>query len=401
MPTPTDLRRAFIERFGREPQHIVRAPGRVNLIGEHTDYNDGFVLPVAIEREVRIAASPTTDRILTASSVQLGESANVDLSGSLAKSCTWLDYVTGVASVLIGRCNTLSGCDLLIDSDVPVGSGLSSSAALEVAACLALERCNGLQLAPKDRAGIAFKSETGFIGLQCGTMDMTISACAREGCALLIDTRSGDQRAIPIPFDKATIVISNTNRPHELVTSAYNERCAECRAAVAILQTRWPAIISLRDAKSGQLEAIKQLESLELLDKLKLLEGIELNLQTIYRRARHVVTENDRTVRGAELLATGDVEAFGKLMIQSHESLRDDYEVSCDELDTMVRLALELPGVYGSRLTGAGFGGCTVSLVEPSQVEAFIAHVGSGYLRETGIQAEFIVTNAAAGASGL
>ena len=342
-------RAAFRRRYGREPR-LFRAPGRVNLIGEHTDYNDGFVLPIAIERETLVASSPRADRTLRVHSTALSISGEIELGAPPCKRRgTFLDYVEGMARSLP---DPGAGADLLVDSDVPPGGGLSSSAALELAVGLALLDRWGTSLDLERIALAGQRAEHEYVGTRCGIMDQLVVALAEADHALLIDCRTLARRAIPLGGG-AVVVVCDTRSKHDLASSAYNDRRAECERAVAALAERLPSVRALRDVSRDELAA-----------HAGALDAVAA------RRARHVVTENERTLEAADALAASDYARFGTLMLESHESLRVDYEVSTPELDALVRAVVGQPGVFGARLTGGGFGGCTITLVRPERADA-------------------------------
>jgi galactokinase len=353
------LQEAFQARFGQRPR-IFRAPGRVNLIGEHTDYNDGFVMPAAIQFATWAAVAPRTDRHLVVHSENYGETCEFDLDEPEPwRRGHWSDYVLGVAVILQRSGIKVAGANLLIRSEVPIGAGLSSSAALEVAVAMALAP---EPIEPVRVAKLCRRAEHEFAGVECGIMDQFVACHAKAGTALLLDCRSLEYSFAPLPGG-VKMAIANSMVRHALAASEYNRRRAECAEAAAYFGK------SLRDV------------TIE-----------ELNHKKVphFRRARHVITENVRVPEAREALSRGDVHAFGRLMYQSHKSLREDYEVSCAELDTLVDIAREVPGVYGSRMTGGGFGGCTISLVAEDRVEAFRAAIAAGYP-----EAEVYVSNAA------
>lgn len=372
----------FRELHGAPPAFVVRAPGRVNLIGEHTDYNDGYVLPAALDFQVTIAASPRPDRTVSTWSTVFGQQDAFSLDAiTRPDAAPWGAYLRGVATILASEGCGLRGFDAVVHGTVPLASGLSSSAAMEVAACLAFEQAGGFALDGVRRALLCQRAEREYVGVQCGIMDQFISALGEAGHALFIDTKTLDYQAVPMADDGISIVVGNTNRPRELVGSAYNTRRAECEEAVRLLQTALPAIASLRDVTPDDLA-----------------RHAALLPPVILRRARHVVTENARVLESVAALRAGDMARFGTLMSASHASLRDDYEVSCAELDAMVDAAHAVRGTLGARMTGAGFGGCTVSLVRTDRVEAFTDSVGDAYRRATGLEPAFYVCRAAAGA---
>jgi galactokinase len=375
------LRAAFRELYGTEPR-LFRAPGRVNLIGEHTDYNDGFVLPMAIERATLVAAAARTDRRVRVHSLSLKESAEFDLDQpGPTRRGIWLDYVEGVAQSLMGRGAQLRGADLAIDSDVPVGAGLSSSAALEVSVGLALLSVSGVEM---DRVSLALagqRAEHVYVGTMCGIMDQFVAALGEEGHALLIDCRA--LTATPLPLDTSSMVVAicDTNVNHALASSEYNTRRAECERGVSILSEFLPGIRALRDV------SVRDFEKYE-----------ERLPEPIRRRCRHVVTEDARTLAAAEALRAGELARMGLLMVLSHESLRDDYEVSCRELDIMVEIALKLEGVAGARMTGGGFGGSTVNLVRRDALDEFRETIEREYNKATNKHPTIYISEPGAGA---
>jgi galactokinase len=366
---------SFREMFGAAPAAIVRAPGRVNLIGEHTDYNDGFVLPLAIERAVWIALRPRTDRQVRVYSVAFGEWGAFDLTRMAHGGPAWLAYVQGVAWSLTQAGHELGGWEGVVAGDVPLGSGLSSSAALELATARAFSQVSQLPWEPRAMAQLAQRAENEWVGVNCGIMDQLISAMGVADAALLIDCRTLTTEAVPLPAG-VTVVILDTNTRRGLVDSAYNERRSQCEAAARTL-----GVPALRDVTPGQFAALAD------------------ELDPITRaRARHVIHENARVLAAAEAMRAGDAAALGRLMHASHASLRDDYEVSSPALDAMVRCAQAHQACHGARMTGAGFGGCAVALVATEEVDAFTTAVGRCYEASTGRQPTLLATRAAAGA---
>jgi galactokinase len=348
------LMRAFAERYGRAAGTF-RAPGRVNLIGEHTDYNGGFVLPMAIDRSTLAAAAAREDRLVNVHSLNREESFTFDLDrpGERRRGL-WLDYVEGVARALEDGGTRLRGADMALVSDVPAGAGLSSSAALEVSTGLALASVSGAEV---DRVTLALagqRAEHTYVGAMVGIMDQFVAALGREGHALLIDCRTLEATAVPLDTSRVCVAITDTNVKHELSASEYNVRRAECEEGVRLLRRFLPDIEQLRDVTVEEFERFAP----------------ELP-EVVRRRCRHVVTEDARTLSAADALRRGDLEEVGRLMRLSHESLRDDYEVSCPELDVLAETAWNVEGVLGSRMTGGGFGGSTVSLVRRDRLEAF------------------------------
>lgn len=363
-----ELKAGFKDIFGSEP-FLVRAPGRVNLIGEHTDYNDGFIMPAALEYETRAAVVPRSDRILRVHSAKIGETREFNLDDPAPQpKRDWTDYVFGVAVALAGAGKKLKGADILVASSVPVGSGLSSSAALEVSIGYSLLTVAGLPIDTVELAKLCQKAENEFVGMRCGIMDQFISCNGQHDHALMIDCRSLEKR--PVPIDpRARIVVANSMVHHELASGEYNKRRASCEEAVRLLSPVLGPIKALRDVTPADLEANKGLLS-----------------DVTYRRARHIVTENERVLEAADALAAGDLPRCGALMNQSHVSMRDDYEISCEEVDILVDIAQKQPGVFGSRMTGGGFGGSTVSLVDASLADAFMENVRTAYEKATGLK---------------
>lgn len=374
MPAPTAtqvdvaaLERAFVEQFGRRPA-IVRAPGRVNLIGEHTDYNGGWALPLAIERGVWAAVAPRGDRKVVLRSGGDGRSVTFDLDDRSAVPLRdWSDYGHGVALALERAGHRLVGADLLISGTLPLGGGLGSSAALEVAIGYGLLHAAGIAVDPLSLARACQSAENDFVGLRCGIMDQYASCMGVAGHALSLDCRQMASRPILLPGSVA-VVVCNTMVRHELTRSAYNERRRECERGVAILSTRVAGISSLGEMTADDLEA----------NRGRLPE-------VTYRCCRHVISENARARAAAAALEAGDFALLGDLMVQSHRSSRDDFDISCRELDVMVEAALSVRGVYGARLTGGGFGGCTVNLVATDSLGAFLEAVPRSYRAATGI----------------
>jgi len=375
---------AFAQRFPGAAPRFFQAPGRVNLIGEHTDYNGGFVLPVAIDRQVVLAARARNDELVRLWSVQFEQSSEFALD-QIAPDATarWSNYVRGVAWALRGKGHCLQGMDAVVAGSVPIGSGLSSSAAMEVASAVAFRALSGLGLPSVELALLCQRAENEFVGIKCGLMDQYVSALGQRGQALLIDCRSLEYQRVPLPPDVA-IVVCDTMKRRGLVDSEYNARRRECERGVELLQQHLPGIQYLRDVTSADLARLG-----------------ETLPPIVLRRCRHVVSEDERTLRAVAALRAGRVEEFGRLMDQSHVSLRDDYQVSCRELDRMVELARSAPGCLGARMTGAGFGGCTVNLVRADSADAFVQQVGSTYAAEMRIMPEIYVCEASAGAAEL
>ena len=376
---------AFIKAFGNRPTKAVRAPGRVNLIGEHTDYNDGFCLPMAIARDVRIALRPRRDRTVRVTSLeQPGAPMEFVLGRDIAKATApdgrWADYVKGCAQVLVAAGVKLTGCDLALTGDVPLGSGLSSSAALEVATMHALLAAAGVTLDKVRIATLAQQAENSYVGVNCGILDQLASACSVAGQAMLMDCRTLALDFAPLPTG-VSVVIADSGKRRGLVESAYNERRSQCEAGAKSL-----GVTHLRDVTMhGLWQAVDS-------------GRLDRRAQT---RCEHVVAENGRTLAAFACLKAGDAVAFGQLMDQSHADLRDKFQVSCRELDELVASARALPGCLGSRMTGAGFGGCTVSLVQDRQVKRFVPALIAAYRAKHDFPVAVQVTTAGAGAGRL
>jgi galactokinase len=352
------LKKEFRQRYGCEPR-LYRAPGRVNLIGEHTDYNDGFVFPAAIDCYIWLAAAPRPDRNVFVYSLNFSEAFvfSLDETGPQRKG-RWSDYPHGVALLLEQAGHRLSGADLLISGEVPPGAGLSSSAALEVVTGYALLDLAGVSIGRAELAQICQRAENEFVGARCGLMDQFTVCRGQAGQALLLDCRTLDFQLLPLP-PEICLVICDTLVRHTHAGGQYNTRRAECEEGARLLGVR-----ALRDVSLNQLEAERK--------------RLPAN---IYLRCRHVVSENGRALEAAQALKAQDLQGFGALMAESHRSLRDDFAVSCRELDMLVELAGPLSGVFGSRMTGGGFGGCAINLVEKNRVAAFRQAIAEGYAK--------------------
>jgi galactokinase len=381
MVDPQQVRKIFQDRFGGKPR-LFRAPGRVNLIGEHTDYNDGFVMPVAIDRDTVVAAAPRRDSLLRVYSENLQEEATIDLAHSTSSEIgSWTSYIEGVARVLMSKGCDIEGADLVILSNVPDGAGLSSSAALELSVGTALAALNNIEIEPKDLALVAQQAEHEYAGTKCGIMDQFISAAGQVDHALLIDCRELTYKPISIQSDTTTWVVIDTKVKHNLASSEYNERRRQCEEAVAAIAKSYPQVTALRDADLEMLHSVK--EEME---------------EVIYGRARHVITENNRTLQAAQALAARRMDEMGLLMFSSHDSLRDDYEVTSPELDLLVELARKFDGCLGSRMTGGGFGGCTISLVQRGRESEFTKALSTEYQKQFGIAPVPLMIQSARGA---
>ena len=378
------LKRDFQELYGEEAR-IWSAPGRVNLIGEHTDYNDGFVLPMAINRRTFVAAAARRaddDRRVRVRSLNLEETAefNLDQTG-VAQHGSWINYVEGVARTLEARGVHLKGADLAIGSNVPIGGGLSSSAALEVAVGLALTEIAGVEIDKLQLALAGQQAEHLYVGINSGIMDQFVAALGRRGHALLIDCRALEAALIPLNIPGVAIVVCDTNVKHALASSEYNVRRAECERGVEILRQALPDIYALRDVSVADFQKYEMLLP-----------------EQIRSRCRHVITENARTLAAADALMNDNLAEMGRLMALSHNSLRDDYQVSSAELDLLVEIAWREKGTIGARMTGGGFGGCTVNLVEHEALEEFSMCISREYEKITNIEPTIYVVEADHGA---
>lgn len=378
--TVHELRERFRRLFQNEPQ-IFRAPGRVNLIGEHTDYNDGFVLPCAIQFATLVAIAPRPDRKLVIQSAEFDQGFEFDLEHLPSKSQgVWSDYAVGVAVILRNAGHVLQGANLLVHGTVPIGAGLSSSASVEVATALALLSLDDAVIPLSKIARLCQRAENEFVGARCGIMDQFVSCLGKSGHALLLDCRSLNFELVPLP-ERVKLMICNTMVKHELSGGEYNRRREECEEGVKIISRSIPGIRALRDVTPRQLAALS--------DNMP---------PVIYKRCLHVVEENARVLRAAEMFRSGNLSELKKLLSESHRSLRDLYEVSCRELDVMVEAAEGLPGYCGGRMTGGGFGGCTINLVADEHAESFGESVALRYREKTGIAPEIYTCSAADGA---
>ena len=381
-PIVVQAQGAFESAFGGTAELLVQAPGRVNLIGEHTDYNDGFVFPVAIDRWVVIAATPRNDNVIRVFSAMHDEMAEYVIDEINEAQKHWSDYGKGVIREFLKLGQSVRGFDAAVVGDVPMGAGLSSSAAVEMAVGKTLMELNGIDMSGPELALLGQRAENQFVGVNCGIMDQFISANGKVGHALFLDCRDLSYDLVPLARDDVRIVICNSGVTRGLTDSAYNERRSACESGVRHLAlATGEDIKALRDVSIEMLDAYQGALSEEIL-----------------RRCRHVITENDRTQHAVALLQAGDVAGFGKLMGESHVSLRDDYEVSGDELDLLVEIANGVPGVLGARMTGAGFGGCTVNLVDADAVDDLIGAVNEKYEKATKLTPEVYVCASVNGA---
>jgi len=383
MHDPEVFRKLHTDRFEAEPA-IYAAPGRVNLIGEHTDYAEGFVMPAAINFATLAGISPRVDGKIAIFSENYGQVRYFDAAELPAKAGKhWSDYPLGVISILAGQGNTIPGFSLSLWGDVPLGSGLSSSAAVEVATALAVTGLLGITYPGPVLARLCQRAENEFVGASSGIMDQFISANGAKDHALLLDCRDLSFKLAPIP-ENVALVIANTMVKHAITGGEYTSRRAEVEAACAVIASHRPGVKFLRDA------TVEDLENW----------GHEMSPNSL-KRARHVITENLRTVAAADALINGDLAELGKLMAEAHWSYSRDFEASCEEADAMVELAQDLPGLIGARLTGGGFGGCTINLVEQTQAATFVEELAKLYAGQTGIVPQIHICQASGGAHRL
>jgi galactokinase len=376
----SEINQRFEQTFGGKAA-VFRAPGRVNLIGEHTDYNDGFVMPAAVEFSTYVAIGKRPDRKLVIRSEDFPGHFEYDIDDlPRQRVAAWCDYVLGVASVLAERGVKLHGVNMLVHGEVPIGAGLSSSAALEVASALALLSLGDIQLPLPEVAKLCRQAENSFVGARVGIMDQFVSCMGKAGHAFLLDCRSLDFKFVPIPAG-IRLVVCNTMVKHDLATGGYNTRREECEEGVRLFRKWDPAVRALRDV------------SMELLDRRR--DDLP---PVIWKRCCHVIRENQRTLDAARALSDGNLLRLGELMRESHDSLRDLFEVSCRELDVMVEAAEGLPGFCGGRMTGGGFGGCTVNLVREEAAADFAAQISQRFHSATQITPQIYICSAENGA---
>lgn len=365
----------YAELFNNDPQYVVRAPGRVNLIGEHTDYNDGFVLPMAIERATWIAASPTTDGKVTVHLLDFDQTVEFALDAFDRQGNDPIEYIKGVTWALQESGYELTGWRGVIAGDVPIGAGLSSSAALEIATARVFQAVSKFDWDVRKMALLGQKAENDWIGAKTGIMDQMISAAGEDGHAVLIDCRSLELASVPLPLGTTVVILDSSTR-RGLVGSAYNERREQCEQAAEHF-----GVPKLRDLSLDQFEPRKH----------------ELD-DVVMRRAKHIITENERTLQASEAMRANDPVKLGQLMIASHESMRDDFEISTDALNAIVECSLQHKACYGARMTGGGFGGCGVALVKVNQVDNFVEFVTKCYTEKTGHTAKVYVSQPMQGA---
>lgn len=359
------IRTIFREQFGGEPEGLFKSPGRINLIGEHTDYNEGFVLPAAIDKFARVAVAGRNDTRISLYAIQFNEQFEVDIEAIKPIPGRWTDYVLGVVDQLLKRGYDIGGFNMVVDGDVPVGAGLSSSAAIECAVCFALSELFNLNLSKFDIAKISQAAEHQFPGVKCGIMDQFASVFGKKDHALKLDCRTLGYEEVPLLLDGYKIVLLNTNVKHSLASTAYNERRQQCADGVAAVTKNFDGVGSLRDV------------TIEMLD-------VCVKDPLIYKRCRYVLEENARVLEAVEQMRDGNITALGRLMYDSHKGLSKDYEVSCPELDYLVEAVADHPEVAGARMMGGGFGGCTINIVREDGLEELLSGVSESYQKDMG-----------------
>lgn len=375
------LKQAFKNLYGVDPL-LVRSPGRINIIGEHTDYNEGFVMPAAIDKAIYIGISKREDDQVHLFAKDYEQTHTVALSALAPSEKGWPNYILGVADQLQKRGYNLGGFNLYIDGDVPLGAGLSSSAAVECATVYALDQLFSLSVAQLDLALIAQKAEHVFAGVSCGIMDQFASVFGKKDHAILLDCRSMEYEYLPLDLGDYKLLLLNTNVKHSLSDSAYNERRSQCEQGVAWVKEKFPEANSLRDVSQAMLK-----------------ECVEPKDHNVFVKCRFVVAEIERLGRAADFLKQGNLDALGKLMLETHDGLSKDYEVSCSELDFLVDRVRDLDSVLGARMMGGGFGGCTINIVKTAYIDELIKTVSAGYLQEFGLKLDAYVVETASGTS--
>lgn len=375
------LKSTFRGIYQTEPI-LVKSPGRINIIGEHTDYNGGFVMPAAINKAIYVAVSKRDDEEIHLYSESYQASYTSSVSAIEKSDLGWANYVLGVADQLVKRGYKIGGFNLYLDGNVPLGAGLSSSAALECATAFALDHLNDLGISQMDLALISQKAEHVFAGVNCGIMDQFASVFGKQNHAVLLDCRTMEYEYIPLELDGYKLVLLNTNVKHSLSDSAYNKRRSQCEQGVAWISAHHPEVTSLRDANVNMLEEFVKPKDAE-----------------VYQKCKYVVEEIVRIQKAAEALKRGDLVALGKLMLETHEGLSQDYEVSCKELDFLVDYVKDLGHVLGARMMGGGFGGCTINIVKNEEIEALITEVSALYEKEFGLSLDAYVVETANGSS--
>ena len=375
------LKNAFKEIYQTEPI-LVKSPGRINIIGEHTDYNGGFVMPAAINKAIYVAVSKRDDEEIHLYSESYQASYTSSVSAIKKSDLSWANYVLGVADQLVNRGYKIGGFNLYLDGNVPLGAGLSSSAALECATAFALDHMNELGISQMDLALISQKAEHVFAGVNCGIMDQFASVFGKQDHAVLLDCRSMEYEYIPLALEGHKLVLLNTNVKHSLSDSAYNQRRAQCEQGVAWISAHHPEVSSLRDADLKMLETF-----------------VKPNDAEVYQKCKYVVEEIGRIQKAAEALKQGNLVALGKLMLETHEGLSQEYEVSCKELDFLVNYVKDLDHVLGARMMGGGFGGCTINIVKNEEIDALISEVSALYEKEFGLSLDAYVVETADGST--
>ncbi|OWK69679.1 galactokinase [Pedobacter sp. AJM] len=375
------LKNAFKEIYQTEPI-LVKSPGRINIIGEHTDYNGGFVMPAAINKAIYVAVSKRDDEEIHLYSESYQASYTSSVSAIKKSDLSWANYVLGVADQLVNRGYKIGGFNLYLDGNVPLGAGLSSSAALECATAFALDHMNELGISQMDLALISQKAEHVFAGVNCGIMDQFASVFGKQDHAVLLDCRSMEYEYIPLALEGHKLVLLNTNVKHSLSDSAYNQRRAQCEQGVAWISAHHPEVSSLRDADLKMLETF-----------------VKPNDAEVYQKCKYVVEEIGRIQKAAEALKQGNLVALGKLMLETHEGLSQEYEVSCKELDFLVNYVKDLNHVLGARMMGGGFGGCTINIVKNEEIDALISEVSALYEKEFGLSLDAYVVETADGST--
>jgi galactokinase len=377
----TIIESLFLRKIGKRPGRVVvRSPGRVNLIGEHTDYNEGFVLPAAVDKAIVFAVSPRTDRMVRFVASDLNDEFSAALTAIQRSSKGWPNYLLGVIEEYRVLGHTFPGCDLVFGGDIPIGAGMSSSAAVECGFAFALNQLFGFGISKMDLVQLGQRSENNFVGMNCGIMDQFINIFGEDGTVLKIDCRSLAYEHFPFERTDLAIVLCETELKRSLASSEYNIRRQQCEAGVTILRKHRREVRSLRDVTPEFLQEHRA--------------GME---PILYRRCAYVVKENERVLRASDDLRRNDFRSFGEQMYRSHSGLRDEYQVSSPDLDFLVDAASTIPGVLGARMMGAGFGGCTINLVEQQSVQAFVEEMKSRYRQRTGITNNVYVTHIESG----
>ena len=360
-----------------KPQFRVHAPGRINLIGEHTDYNNGFVLPTAIDKQINLQfAANKSPNLCNVYSKTYNQYLSFDLEKVSRSEHMWENYILGVVNEIQKRGKTLQGFDCIIESDLPVGAGISSSAALETGIAFGLNELFNLDLSRQTIAELSRDAEHNYVGSKCGIMDQYASVLSKEDHLILLDCRSMEATYVPADFEGHKLVLLNTMVSHSLASSEYNTRRKECEEVVEVIRKRYPEVNSLREVNLKRLQEFKN----------------ELP-EVLYRRAHYVISENDRVLKAVEALKTNDLNHFGLLMYASHKGLRDNYEVSCKELDFLVDLTTDIEPVKGARMMGGGFGGCTINLIEEDAIDDFVKKASEAYRNQFNIDLEVIIVS--------